>query len=39
MKLVAKNGAIVVDNLEDLAKYLNTYEKEGKKVLVKKETN
>ena len=39
MKLVAENGATVVDNLEDLAKYLNAYEKEENKVLVKKETN
>ena len=27
MKLVAKNGAVVFDNLEDLAKYLNNYQK------------
>ena len=26
MKLVAKNGVVVFDNLEDLAKYLNTVE-------------
>ena len=25
MKLVAKNGVVVVESLEDLAKYLNTY--------------
>ena len=38
MKLVANNGVIVFDNLEDLAKYLNNYEKKSNKMLIK-ETN
>ena len=31
MKLVAKNGVVVVDNLDDLAKYVNNYQPVNKK--------
>jgi len=35
MKLVAQNGVYITDNLEELANYLNTYEKTNSKKYIK----
>jgi len=32
MKLVSSNGAVVVDNLDDLAKYVNNYKVPKRKI-------